>query len=230
MSTLKGEAVLFSEMAPDDSFTERFHEWYNTHHIPVRMACDGFASAERYSRQDGEGFLAVYEMDDINVLSSRAYKVIKNNPSDETAWMLASVKGLTRYLAAESSVKPVDRTEAYRALDAPLLYAVAFNIPNEAQAEFDAWYETEHVPLLLECKDWLMVRSLRVADGVPEKYTHLALHYLADARALQAPERDAARKTDWRNRLAKNVWFKANYTVFDRLGSRFVGKTENDTA
>ncbi|MEH2584366.1 hypothetical protein V1281_006261 [Nitrobacteraceae bacterium AZCC 2161] len=217
MSTLKGEAVLFSEMAPDETFTERFHEWYNKHHIPIRMACDGFASAQRYGRQDGKGFLAVYEMDDINVLSRETYKAVKNKPSDETAWMLANVKGFTRYLAAESSVKPVDRGEADRALDAPLLYAVAFNIPAEAHAEFDAWYETEHVPMLLECKEWLMVRRMRVADGIPEQYTHMALHYLADARALQSPKRDAARNTDWRHRLAKNDWFKASYTLFDRL-------------
>lgn len=187
------------------------------------MGCPGFISAQRYRRQDGPGYLAVYEMDNVDVLSSDAYKVIKNNPSEETAWMLANVTGFTRDLASEASVRPAENANS-ALLDAPVLYAVCFNIPAEARPDFDAWYETEHIPLLMECSDWLMVRRMRVTDGVPESYTHIALHYLADARALQSPEREKARKTAWRDRLAKNDWFKASYTVFDRIGSRQIGK------
>jgi hypothetical protein len=69
-----------------------------------------------------------------------------------------------------------------------------------------------------------MVRRMRVADGVPETYTHMALHYLADSKALQSPARDRARKTAWRDKLAKNDWFKASYTVFDRVGQRHLGR------
>jgi hypothetical protein len=219
---IKGQAVLFSEMTPGPDFVDRFHNWYDTHHIPVRMACPGFVSGQRYKRQDSDGFLAVYEMDDVGVLSSDAYKVIKNQPSEETAWMLAHVTGFTRYLAGETSVKSQGTPDS--ALDAQVLYAVSFNVPAEAAAEFDSWYETEHIPLLMECPDWLMVRRMRVADGVPETYTHMALHYLADAKALQSPEREKARKTAWRDKLAKNDWFKASYTVFDRIGQRHLGK------
>jgi hypothetical protein len=219
---IKGQAVLFSEMTPGPDFVDRFHNWYDTHHIPVRMACPGFVSGQRYKRQDSDGFLAVYEMDDVGVLSSDAYKVIKNQPSEETAWMLAHVTGFTRYLAGETSVKSQGTPDS--ALDAQVLYAVSFNVPAEAAAEFDSWYETEHIPLLMECPDWLMVRRMRVADGVPETYTHMALHYLADAKALQSPEREKARKTAWRDKLAKNDWFKASYTVFDRVGQRHLGK------
>jgi hypothetical protein len=219
---IKGQAVLFSEMTPRPDFTDRFHNWYDTHHIPVRMACAGFVSGQRYKRQDSEGYLAVYEMDDVGVLSRDAYKVVKNQPSEETAWMLASVTGFTRYLAGETSVKSREASDS--ALNAPVLYAVSFNVPAEATAEFDSWYETEHIPLLMECADWLMVRRMRVADGVPETYTHMALHYLADAKALQSPEREKARKTAWRDRLARNDWFRASYTVFDRMGQRQIAQ------
>jgi hypothetical protein len=221
----KGHAVLFSEMVPGQDFEDRFHTWYDTHHIPVRMACPGFVSAQRYARQDRKGYLAVYEMNDVDVLASDAYKVIKNNPSEETAWMLGHVSGFTRYLGGETAVRDKALSGAVPSIDAPVLYSVAFNVPPEAHAEFDAWYESEHVPLLMACADWLMVRRLRITDGVPETYSHMALHYLADARALQSPERDKARKTAWRDRLAKHEWFKASYTVFDRLGPRQIGKS-----
>jgi hypothetical protein len=52
----------------------------------------------------------------------------------------------------------------------------------------------------------------------------MALHYLADSKALQSPARDKARKTAWRDKLAKNDWFKASYTVFDRVGQRHLGR------
>ena len=102
---LKGSAILFSEMTPDGSFEDRFNTWYDTEHIPVRMACPGFRSGQRYRHRDGEGYLAVYEMDDDGVLSRDAYAQVKNNPSDETRWMLDNVSGFTRYLAAETSTQ-----------------------------------------------------------------------------------------------------------------------------
>lgn len=127
--TLNGQAVLFSEMIPGPSLVDKFHNWYDTHHIPVRMACDGLVSAQRYSRQGDGGFLAVYEMDDIGVLTSDAYKVIKNKPSEKTAWMLTNVRGSSRYLGGETSVKPPVSTATDALMDAPMLYAVLFNIP-----------------------------------------------------------------------------------------------------
>jgi hypothetical protein len=219
MQGLRGGSILFSEMAPGASFADEFERWYDEEHIPIRMRCPGFRSAQRYSRTDGAGYLAVYEMDNLGVLASDDYKVIKEQPSDRTAWMLSHVTGFTRYLANETFCR--DRTPpAEAALDAPLLYAVSFNVPPEGRAEFDAWYETEHIPMLMECPDWLMVRRLQVVDGVPDPYSHMALHYLASEAALASPERDRARKTPWRNRLAEHDWFKASYVTFNRHGPR----------
>lgn len=218
----KAPSILFSEMAPGADFEDKFHRWYDEEHIPIRMACPGFVSAQRYAREDGKGYLAVYEMETLGVMSSAAYKVVKEQPSDLTAWMLKNVTGFTRYLADETFVQV--QPGAFDPIDAPILYAVSFNVPKEAQPEFDRWYETEHIPLLMENPDWLMVRRMRVADGVPDPYTHLALHYLADSRALASPEREKARGTEWRARLAANDWFKASYTVFRRHGPRQIGR------
>lgn len=218
----KAAAILFSEMTPGTDFEAEFHRWYDEEHIPVRMDCAGFASAQRYGRTDRPGFLAVYELADAGVLSSGPYRQIKENPSERTAWMLKNVTGFTRYLASQTSAK--SREGVTRPLDAEILYAVAFNVPDDAAAEFDSWYETEHVPLLMECEDWLMVRRFRVVDGAPEAFTHLALHYLADMRALSSPAREKARKTPWRDRLAANDWFKASYTTFRRHGPRQTGR------
>lgn len=218
----KGAAILFSEMTPGADFEREFHAWYDEEHIPVRMDCAGFVSGQRYARTDRNGYLAVYEMSDLGVLASDAYREIKDKPSERTMWMLKNVTGFTRYLAGETSI--IQRAGISTPLDAEILYAVAFNVPDDAASEFDSWYETEHIPLLMECEDWLMVRRFRVADGVPESFTHLALHYLADMSALSSPAREKARSTPWRARLAAEDWFKASYTTFRRHGPRQRGR------
>ncbi|MFC7397771.1 recombinase family protein [Chelatococcus sp. GCM10030263] len=67
--------------------------------------------------------------------------------------------------------------------------------------------------------------GLRVVGGVPETYTHLALHYLADADALASPARKKAHETAWRARLSKEPWFKGTYTIFERIGQRQLATT-----
>ena len=220
---LKGSAILFSEMTPDGSFEDRFNAWYDTEHIPVRMACPGFRSAQRYRHRDGEGYLAVYEMDDDGVLSRDAYAKVKNNPSEETRWMLDNVSGFTRYLAAETSTHLQSGTDAATALDAPVIHSVWFDVPESDRAEFDDWYQKEHIPILMKSSDWLMVRRFDVRNGVPDTFTNLAIHYLKSEAGLSSPERAEARATEWRARLAERDWFKAKYAVFLRHNDRQIG-------
>jgi hypothetical protein len=40
-----------------------YHDWYDNIHIPELLKVEGFASATRYESVDGDGFLAIYELD-----------------------------------------------------------------------------------------------------------------------------------------------------------------------
>ena len=93
---------------------------------------------------------------------------------------------------------------------------VFFEVPPEWRTQFNDWYEREHVPMLLECPQWLMCRrfELQALAGCP--WTHMALHYLSDLRALSSPQRDAARSTPWRRELEQHDWFRYTH----RLGLR----------
>jgi hypothetical protein len=102
---LKGGAVLFSEMTPGPAFEAEFNAWYDEERIPLRTACRGFVSACRYKAADAPNYLAVYDLGDIGVLGSDAYRAIKDNPSERTAWMLGQVAGLMRYLGRETSCR-----------------------------------------------------------------------------------------------------------------------------
>lgn len=212
-------AVLFSEMTPEPAWEDEFHNWYNTEHIPLRMAVPGFTSARRYSADDGRGFLAVYEMTSADVLGSPEYGQVKNNPTELTARMLRDVSGFTRYIGPQFSQRTRDGVSAQEALEAPVLYSVFFTVPEEARARFDDWYEKDHAPTLLECEDWLMVRRFDIKTADPEPYTHMALHYLRDLSALDSAARAKARASDWRARIAAEPWFKGSYRTFSLMRS-----------
>jgi hypothetical protein len=88
---------------------------------------------------------------------------------------------------------------------APLLYTVIFSVADAWQAEFDEWYDVEHIPMIFECKDWSLTRRYRLdrASG----YTHLAIHYIMDARAFDSPALKAARLAPWRAKFLQQSWF-----------------------
>lgn len=209
---MQGSAVLFSEMTPDVSWEEDFNDWYDREHIPLRMEVPGFCCAQRYVIPNTRNYLAVYEMQSPAVLRTPAYQAVKNNPSERTRRMLGGVSGFTRYIAVEIGDQARRATDA---LDAPYLYTVFFEVPSERHNDFNDWYEKDQIPLLMECDQWLMVRRLRIVDGEPKSWTHLALHYIADPSALDLAAHERASVTP--------AWFTAVSAVYRRHGSRHRG-------
>ena len=156
------------------------------------------------------------------MLESPEYTKVRNQPNARTAWMLANMLDTARYLGNEISDQQRDDA-GEDSLDAPYIYAVYFSVPDERVEDFNRWYEEEHIPMLLKCKDWLRVRRFDIYEGEPQPWTHLALHYLNDMAALDSPEREAARNTDRYKKLAEEPWFQAGYQLFESLGERFTG-------
>jgi hypothetical protein len=207
-------AILFSQMEPPAERCDDFHRWYETDHIPARMALPGFRGARRYRALDGEpAYLAVYELDDLDALGGEGYQRLKAAPSALTSDMLSVVNGFTRFTCEQVSD---DGQPVY----GPYLSAVAFAVPDEYTAAFDEWYSGEHVPRLLEAPDWLRVRRYRVLDGAGGPWTHLALHELASAEVMDSPERARARKGPKRDALAGHDWFsRSGRWLYQRISA-----------
>ena len=83
--------------------------------------------------------------------------------------------------------------------------------------EVGRWYDEEHLPMLLSCPQWVMTRRFRITGAHGTDFTHVALHYLTDLRALQSPARDMARDTRWRDKLIAEGWFAPEYWICYRL-------------
>lgn len=77
----------------------------------------------------------------------------------------------------------------------------------ESCAAFEQWFDAEHAPMVLECPGWAAARRLDVLDWEPDPASHMILHYLHDAGALQSDEAVAARATEQYNLLSAQPWF-----------------------
>jgi hypothetical protein len=61
----KGILVVQSKPNSPEELAE-FHRWYDEIHFPEILAVDGFRTARRFQAADGESYLAVYEVDDVD--------------------------------------------------------------------------------------------------------------------------------------------------------------------
>jgi len=99
------------------------------------------------------------------------------------------------------------------------LFRVGLWVPREHREEFLAWYEQEHLPILLECPLWDGCRFVEVEDATGCRF--IALHQLADQAALSSPERARSRATPWFARLKQFPWFDEPFTraLYRRVAS-----------
>ncbi|MDC0033539.1 hypothetical protein OAJ57_03125 [Alphaproteobacteria bacterium] len=219
---IRGNAILFSEMTPPDGKEDDFNDWYDGHHSPSHVqGVPGFISAMRYQSGVGPHYLAVYELESPEILKHEEYKKRKLTPDNPTYEMLQSVSGFTRYIGVEAFRKECENP-SITPLDAPVILCVFFSVPMESRGNFEDWYDTEHIPMLLECSDWLMARRFDIVQWDPEPYTHVVLHYLNNESALESDALKRSRDTDWRQSLADQPWFTPQFVIYHRRNSRFL--------
>jgi hypothetical protein len=61
----KGLMIVQSRPSSPDA-VDAFHRWYDEVHLPEILKVDGFVSARRLQALDGESFVAIYEVDDVD--------------------------------------------------------------------------------------------------------------------------------------------------------------------
>lgn len=156
-------------MEPPPVLEADFNDWYETEHIPIRLALAGFDRAVRYRERGVERkYLAIYEIGDMAVLDGPGYRVVKTQPSARTASMLKAVRGFTRYTCTElcdSSAGATHRGD---------LSALTFVVEPARETQFAA-----------ACRaagEGLRAYKVVSADGGP--WTHIVLR---DAGASDAP-------------------------------------------
>ena len=187
-----------------------FDVWYANHYLPAALATSPGSAVQCYGSPLRATYLAIFD-----ACATSPGTAGPSIPEPINDSIIAVERYSASFIGAQKTAAVNDSI-----YEAPLLYPVFFRVPAAREADFNAWYMEEHLPILLRCPYWPACRRYRIDQPRPDAWTHVALHYLTDLRALESAARTEARATPWRARLAAEEWFRGDYRVYYRHGQR----------
>lgn len=194
--------LLLTMTEPPLAMEEEFNAWYDTEHLPERLAIPGFRSARRWVCPDagpGEGkYLATYELDSPEVLTTPEY--LAHVGDHFTPWSKRCLGRATlfRRWAAGETGRAHDTLAVPADQEARALFISLGDIPPGHEAEFNRWYDEEHVPLISQVPGVLRARRFFDPAGKPR---YVALYDLAGPQARHHPDWQKAVATPWTQRI-----------------------------
>ncbi|MCL4800064.1 MAG: hypothetical protein KJ025_10795 [Burkholderiales bacterium] len=207
-----GLLLTMTEPAPRDE--EEFNAWYDTEHLAERLAIPGFVSARRWVADLAPGagkYLATYELERPEVLETPAYLAhVGDNFSPWSKRCLGRAVLFRRWVCEQ--ILPGD---AFPPPESRALLLACGDVPPEHEAEFNRWYDEEHVPLLAGVPGVFCARRFRAHSGTPR---YVALYDLADESVPRAREWQAALETEWARRIDRLTetceWILRTYRAY----------------
>lgn len=207
---MKAPTIVFDAITVARQTGFAFDVWYANHYLPAVFTKGRYLSVQCYGSPLRATYLAVFEANT---------KATAIDPAAIPEPAHVSIIAIERYIAGEVGEQKAP-TANDAIFDSDILYPVFFRVPADRETEFNAWYDEEHLGILLRCSYWPACRRFRIVHSNSDSWTHIALHYLTDLRALESAERTEARNTPWRARLAEETWFRGDYRVYYRYGQR----------
>ena len=210
MAEPKGLLAVWMDVPPQNE--EEFNDWYNTDHVPERLAIPGFQSARRYVVQEGsppeergadpsllakEGrpkYLALYALDSVDVLQTEVYKMALANPTPWTQRVRhyhTTVRNVYRQIFPDAGAPD----DGQAANPPEFLLAVQMDVDPEQEAEFNDWYNQEHCPMLLSVPGMLGARRFEAVEGEPK---YAAFYEIESPEVPESAGWVRARETPWR--------------------------------
>jgi hypothetical protein len=183
-------AMNFSDVAEDE-----FHDWYDTEHIPERLRVPGFLNAERWiGAADPKASLALYDLDNVGVLHSPGYQAVGG--ANGTPWT-KRVTGRTKMIIRleGEQILPGDKLAPVGEA-AALLFIM--NVAPEHEADFNDWYNQEHLPALAGVPGVLCARRYR-GSGATQRYC--AMYHFANLDVSNSAAWKTAANTPWTERM-----------------------------
>jgi hypothetical protein len=99
------KGFLLVMMHPPPAFEEEFNAWYDTEHLPERLAVPGFETALRFVCLSGHPrYLAMYDLAGLEVLDSPEY--LKVAFANSSPWTLRVLQRVRLYRAAGRQIYP----------------------------------------------------------------------------------------------------------------------------
>jgi hypothetical protein len=189
MARADGLITVWLDVPPEHE--EELNDWYDREHLRQCVDLPGFVRARRYKVDDAPlRYLAWYETADENVESAADFQGIVAKP---TPWSqrMRKLYGDQRERMNFRVMRDVGDTTS---TDAPWLYIVHTDIPDDIVGEYNEWYDSEHLPRLVTVPGVVRARRYAATAGNPR---YLTAYELTDPDAFESPEGLKARKTPW---------------------------------
>lgn len=219
----KSKALLFVKLDPPTTRVKEFNDWYNNRHIPDRLALPGFLSARRFTLTDFHWeysivpeakYLALYDLDSVKVLLEKPYQQLREKesrrPPDSFETLIFKLPRFTR--AVYEQIYP--ERGNYAVPDTKFTMVVGHDVPKNRHQEFNAWYNTEHIPALMSVPGFRAVRRFRLDEKQVPPMTdsggtvsqYLTIWDIESERALGSKEFAKASRSPWSD------WVRSWYT------------------
>ena len=188
------KGTLIAAMNMGRAAEDEFNDWYDTEHLPERERVPGFLLCRRWlGADDPRVSVATYDLENAKVLQSSGYLAIGgDNLSPWSKRVTARVDRLMRFEGDQ--ILPGEQLPP---ADCGGLLLNAMNIAPEREAEFNEWYDKEHIPALAAVPGVLAARRFRGTGN--RKY--VALYHLATPAVQESAEWKQARQSEWTSRL-----------------------------
>ena len=148
MAQRKGTGLLMVWCEVPDEVEDEFNRWYNEEHIEERLSIPGVLSAARYEAvMSGPKHLAVYELESSAVMESEDYLKVRSNPTEWSQRMSPEYTATTYVRNVYEMIHPSGLTdEIVSSSMAPALQIGRMDIPEDAEVEWNDWYNTVYIP------------------------------------------------------------------------------------
>jgi len=192
----KGILAVAFDFSPTNP--EEFHDWYDLEHVPERQAIAGFGRCERWLGADEPFYAgATYDLDTVDVLKSPAYLAVGYD--NLSPWSKRVVSQCNRLLRFEGEQITPGNPDA--PADAGGLLINAMNVTAEAEANFNAWYDEEHLPALGGVPGCLAARRYRSTEAGGGFHKYLAIYHLEGPDVARSDAWKEAADTPWSARV-----------------------------
>jgi hypothetical protein len=189
------KGILIAAMNIANAAEDEFHDWYDTEHLPERQRVPGFLLCQRWiGAADPKISVATYDLDDVAALKSSGYLAIGGeNLSPWSKRVTSRVERLMRFEGDQ--ILPGDQVPPDNAV---ALLLNSMNVDPAAEADFNEWYDSEHIPALAAVPGVLCARRFR-ATSANRRY--VALYHLVSPDVQATAAWKSAADTDWTRRL-----------------------------
>ena len=197
-----GRGLLVAALNFSTAHADEFHDWYDLEHIPERQTVPGFGACERWIGDEQPTLsVATYDLDSVDVLRSKAYASIAyGNLSVWSKRVTAMCKRLLRFEGTQIAPGDAAAPEGARAL---LLNAM--NVAPEAEDDFNAWYDQEHLVALAGVPGTLAARRYRSTEASGGTHRYVAIYHLESPDVTRSTAWKAAVDTPWSARVLPHM-------------------------